>query len=85
MRRSPPPPKKVNQRQILKRKMDYRPFWLSLQFMAFIVHVILPRKDSEAFFFVVVVFFFLIMLMSFIFEIQSQDAERQSCGWVCSA
>lgn len=58
--------------------MDYRPFWLSLQFMAFIVHVILPRKDSEA-------FFFLIMLMSFIFEIQSQDAKRQSCGWVCSA
>jgi len=30
-------------------------------------------------------FFFLIMLMSFIFEIHSQDAKRQSCGWVCSA
>ncbi len=36
---------------MVKREMDYRPFWLSLQFMAFIVHVILPRKDSEAFFF----------------------------------
>ncbi len=34
-----------------KREMDYRPFWLSLQFMAFIVHVIFPRKDSEVFFF----------------------------------
>lgn len=36
---------------MVKREMDYRPFWLSLQFMAFIVHVILPRKDSEAFLF----------------------------------
>lgn len=54
--------------------MDYRPFWLSLQFMAFNVHVIFPE-----------IFFLLIMLMSFIFEIQSQDAKHQSCGWVCSA
>lgn len=44
--------------------MDYRPFWLSLQFMAFIVHLVLPRKR-------LISSLFLIMLMSSVFGIES--------------